>query len=224
MTETTVERTRIEREVAEAVRRENEGIVHRFFTLSRELLSIADIDGCLRRVNPAWEATLGWTPDDLTGKPFVDFVHPDDRAGTLAAIEQLATGQGLVAFENRYRCKDGSFRWLRGARWLLRSRASSMPPHVTSPSARTPRRCPRRCRDARPTTSSSVSPHGPPSCPPQTKSSRLSPTRSPTICARRSAGSTASARRSSRSTRTNWTKKARTTSSACGRRRSEWGS
>ncbi len=112
MTETTVERTRIEREVAEAVRRENEGIVHRFFTLSRELLSIADIDGCLRRVNPAWEATLGWTPDDLTGKPFVDFVHPDDRAGTLAAIEQLATGQGLVAFENRYRCKDGSFRWL----------------------------------------------------------------------------------------------------------------
>lgn len=111
-TSTTAERTRIEREVAEAVRRENEGIVHRFFTLSRELLSIADIDGCLRRVNPAWEATLGWTPDDLTGKPFVDFVHPDDRAGTLAAIEQLATGQGLVAFENRYRCKDGSFRWL----------------------------------------------------------------------------------------------------------------
>jgi PAS domain S-box-containing protein len=106
----TVERT--ESELVEMVRRENEQNLDRFFTLSRELLCIADIDGCLLRVNPTWKETLGWTIDDLTGKPFLDFVHSDDREGTLGAVEELTAGQAAVGFENRFRCSDGSFRWL----------------------------------------------------------------------------------------------------------------
>ena len=90
----------------------DERLLDQFFELSLELLCIADQGGYLRRVNPAWEAALGWTIEDLTTKPFLEFVHPDDHEGTLAAVEQLATGQALVGFENRYRCSDGSFRWL----------------------------------------------------------------------------------------------------------------
>ena len=82
------------------------------FTLSRELLCIADADGCLRRVNPTWEDTLGWTIDDLDGKPFLEFVHSDDREGTLAAVEELTASESAVEFENRFACSDGSFRWL----------------------------------------------------------------------------------------------------------------
>ena len=90
---------------------EDELILDRFFTLSLDLLCIADSDGHLRRVNPAWETTLGWTIEDLTAKPFMELVHPDDREGTIAAREQLEKGQAIVGFQNRYRCSDGSFRW-----------------------------------------------------------------------------------------------------------------
>ena len=79
--------------------------LNRFFSLSIDLLCIADCNGRLLRVNPAWEATLGWTADELTANPYLDFVHPDDRSATSSESEALADGSSTQHFENRYRCK-----------------------------------------------------------------------------------------------------------------------
>lgn len=84
----------------------------RFFSLSLDLLCIAGIDGRFRRVNPAWEHVLGWSAADLTTTPYVDLVHPDDRAATVREATKLAQGGTTLSFENRYQAKDGSYRWL----------------------------------------------------------------------------------------------------------------
>jgi PAS domain S-box-containing protein len=84
----------------------------RFFNMNPDLLCIADTDGFFRKLNPAWERTLGYALADLEGKPFLDFVHPDDRNATLVAIAELAGQKEVLDFVNRYRCKDGSYRWI----------------------------------------------------------------------------------------------------------------
>jgi len=84
----------------------------RFFSLSLDLLCIAGVDGSFKRVNPAWQNVLGWTVDDLTTVPYMTLVHPDDRENTAAEAAKLAEGTSSVNFENRYRTKDGSYRWL----------------------------------------------------------------------------------------------------------------
>jgi PAS domain S-box-containing protein len=84
----------------------------RFFGHALDLHGIANREGRFRRVNPAWQRALGWTVDELTGSPWLDFVHPDDLQATTAAGKQLFEGASIVSFENRYRCKDGSYRWL----------------------------------------------------------------------------------------------------------------
>ena len=84
----------------------------RFFGHARDLHGIANANGYFRRVNPAWQLTLGWTSDELTGTPWLDFVHPEDRRLTVDAGLQLFQGTSIVYFENRYRCKDSSYRWL----------------------------------------------------------------------------------------------------------------
>ena len=84
-----------------------------FFNFSLDLLSVGSLDeGYLQRVNPAWTACLGWSATELTSRPWLDFVHPDDHAITIEAHEQLLQGKTLHEFENRYRCKDGSHRQL----------------------------------------------------------------------------------------------------------------
>jgi PAS domain S-box-containing protein len=83
-----------------------------YFGSSLDLLCIADLDGSFRRLNPEWEKTLGYSLADLVGKNFLDFVHADDQASTLAALTQLNSRETVLNFENRYRCKDGSYRWI----------------------------------------------------------------------------------------------------------------
>jgi PAS domain S-box-containing protein len=85
---------------------------NRFFAVSRDMLCTLGFDGYYKDLNPAWEKTLGYTTAELIAKPFIEFVHPDDREMTLGVAEKIAAGTPLVAFENRYRCKDGSYRFL----------------------------------------------------------------------------------------------------------------
>jgi PAS domain S-box-containing protein len=101
---------RVQQRVAElaAARAELNG----FFAMSLDMLCIAGSDGYFKRLNPAWSATLGWTDDELRDKPYLDFVHADDREATIRAASQLADGKTIVQFENRYACRDGSYRWL----------------------------------------------------------------------------------------------------------------
>jgi PAS domain S-box-containing protein len=82
------------------------------FEASPDMLCIAGVDGTFRRLNPAWEKTLGFTTAELRSRPYVEFVHPDDRHSTTAEAGTVAGGSGSVFFENRYLCKDGSYRWL----------------------------------------------------------------------------------------------------------------
>src|SRR5262245_57458677 len=84
----------------------------RFFNLSMDLLCIANFDGYFLRLNPAWERTLGISRDELLSKPWLEFVHPDDRDATINARATIVNDAELMAFENRYRCADGSYKWL----------------------------------------------------------------------------------------------------------------
>jgi PAS domain S-box-containing protein len=92
--------------------REKNGELDQFFTLAPDLLCIADTDGRFLRLNPAWEMTLGWPLADLEGRRIPDLVHPDDLATTLQAMEDLHGGTGKVNFINRFRCRDGVYRWI----------------------------------------------------------------------------------------------------------------
>jgi PAS domain S-box-containing protein len=92
-------------------KRAEEELEH-LFTLSLDLLCLADFDGNFRRLNPAWEETLGYGMDELLSRPYFDFIHPEDQAATLAEAEKLNAGARSVLFENRYRCKDGTYKWL----------------------------------------------------------------------------------------------------------------
>lgn len=85
---------------------------NQFFQVTQEMLCIADFEGRFRRINPRWTHILGWSEQELLGRPYLDFVHPDDIAVTLAEASRLAEGVTTVSFENRYRCIDGSYRWL----------------------------------------------------------------------------------------------------------------
>jgi PAS domain S-box-containing protein len=85
---------------------------NRFFTLSLDLLAIASFDDFFIQLNPVWESTLGFTSDELRAKSLLEFVHPEDRTATSEFFTQVKMGSAPKYFENRYRCKDGSFRWL----------------------------------------------------------------------------------------------------------------
>jgi PAS domain S-box-containing protein len=84
----------------------------RFFNLSLDLLAIGNFEGYFVRLNPAFEQILGFTHSELMAQPFINFVHPDDREHTLTGTRSLTVGDPVMDFENRYLCKDGSYRWV----------------------------------------------------------------------------------------------------------------
>ncbi|MEQ1544640.1 PAS domain S-box protein [Methyloglobulus sp.] len=83
----------------------------RFFAISQEMLSVVGFDGYFKSLNLAWEKTLGYTLAELLVKPFIEVVHPDDRQTTQAEVDRLKNGGDDANFQNRYLCKDGSYRW-----------------------------------------------------------------------------------------------------------------
>jgi len=93
-------------------RRRLEGEITRYYDASLDLLATADMNGYFTRVNPAWQRLLGYTREELCARPFIDFVHPDDRDATIAETAGLADARDTVGFRNRYRARDGSYRWL----------------------------------------------------------------------------------------------------------------
>jgi PAS domain S-box-containing protein len=89
-----------------------EGDYDLFFTLTLDLLCICGFDGRFKRINPSWEQVLGYSVAELLAEPFLYFVHPDDRPATIAEFEKIKGGAETICFDNRYRCKNGSYRWL----------------------------------------------------------------------------------------------------------------
>ncbi|MGN7160525.1 PAS domain S-box protein [Sphingomonas sp. SAFR-052] len=78
---------------------------------ARDLLLVVGTDGIFRAVNPAWKHILGWLPEELVGHSYLDFIHPDEHPSSRGALETASAGE-LPVYENRYRHKDGSFRWI----------------------------------------------------------------------------------------------------------------
>jgi PAS domain S-box-containing protein len=95
-----------------AARKNAEEELGRLFDLSLDLICVADYDGRLRRLNPAWESVLGHRPGDLAATPLRDLVHPDDWPASALQVRRLLDGGAWASFENRTRCRDGSYRWL----------------------------------------------------------------------------------------------------------------
>ena len=83
-----------------------------YFNSALDLLCIADIHGCFQKLNTEWEKVLGYSTSELLGRKFLDFVHPEDLESTLNAVAALSKQQAILNFTNRYRHKDGSYRWI----------------------------------------------------------------------------------------------------------------
>ncbi len=103
-----VDRDEIARQDVEAELRRSS----RYFELSRDLVCTAGFDGYFKQLNAAWTETLGWSEDELRARPFVEFVHDEDRARTEEQTADLAVGGVTVDFVNRYATKDGGWRWI----------------------------------------------------------------------------------------------------------------
>lgn len=90
----------------------SDSLLFKIFKSSVELLCLASYDGYFKTLNPAWTRALGWTKKELLASPWSRFVHPDDLESTSVVSDKLVNGNEVIHFENRYLCKDGSYRWL----------------------------------------------------------------------------------------------------------------
>jgi len=101
-----------------ARRVELERVLARHLESSLDLVCTASFDGFFTRLNPAWTDVLGWELDELMARPFRDFIHPDDVDKTAEVVREIVAGVPVVNFQNRYRCRDGGYRWLE---WTARA-------------------------------------------------------------------------------------------------------
>ncbi|MFH1195099.1 MAG: PAS domain S-box protein [bacterium] len=101
-----------ERKKSEESLKEKTEELDRYFSQALDLLCIADTDGNFRKLNKAWESTLGYPLEELIGRKFLDLVHPEDVDATIDAISKLGNQQEVLNFTNRYKCKDGTYKWI----------------------------------------------------------------------------------------------------------------
>ncbi len=100
-------------DITERKQREQKLVISdRIFKHALDMLCIAGFDGYFKTLNPSWEKILGWSTEELMAKPWIEFVHMDDREATKDIRTVLVDGQEIYQFENRYVCKDGSYKWL----------------------------------------------------------------------------------------------------------------
>ncbi|MEG6504782.1 PAS domain-containing protein [Nitratidesulfovibrio sp. 1201_IL3209] len=95
-----------------SARRRAEEDRRRLFSLSPDLMCVGGMDGYLREMNPAWQDVLGWSKEELLDRPWVSLVHPEDRAATMQGMDLLRERGVITNAENRYLCRDGSWRWI----------------------------------------------------------------------------------------------------------------
>ena len=102
--------TGIIRDISE--RKQSEENLQRFFNLVPDMACIASTEGRFLKINPMWQATLGYTEQEILATPFIEFIHPDDRDAMTQQLTRLQNGEPAPLFNNRYRCKNGSYKWL----------------------------------------------------------------------------------------------------------------
>jgi PAS domain S-box-containing protein len=107
-----------ERKQAEEELKSKTDDFERIFNLSAYMVCIATPEGIFQKVSPAFIDTLGFSEEELLAKPFDEFVHPDDKKATTDKLEHMGRGIPTIRFQNRYICKDGSYKWLE---WTARS-------------------------------------------------------------------------------------------------------
>lgn len=112
-----------DRKQAEEQLQESKAELERFFSVALDLLCIADLEGYFCRLNRSWETTLGYPIAELEGQKFLDFVHPDDLAATIESMSTLSKQETVIAFVNRYRCKNGTYRYIE---WYSRPYGNSV--------------------------------------------------------------------------------------------------
>ena len=101
---------KLKRQIAET--QKIRGEFDKYFELGLDLFCIAGKDGYFKRVNPAWEKALGYSAEELLSQPYLEFVHPDDRTATTQQATKQVEGSNVTSFANRYKHKDGTYRWL----------------------------------------------------------------------------------------------------------------
>jgi PAS domain S-box-containing protein len=97
----------LEQQVAERTADRN-----RLWQLSSDLMLVVRFDGIVTSINPAWTTVLGWAAHEVVGSTLVPFIHPDDLERTVEAADMLEQGTAVPRFDNRYRHKDGGYRWI----------------------------------------------------------------------------------------------------------------
>ncbi|WP_437681285.1 PAS domain S-box protein [Sorangium sp. So ce131] len=100
------------RPILRALVREEDKEQRRLYALAVDMLGIATLDGRFKELSPSWERTLGFSREELMSRPYVEFIHPEDKARTLSETDTFSTGAQALTYENRFLCKDGSHRWL----------------------------------------------------------------------------------------------------------------